>query len=435
MDAYTRQGQGGPPSDPLGAVSWVLSQPNAFLQTLRSSLFSLLEGTAVSDSAGAVFGGTTTPANAYSAAILFYLNSGLSYLTSVLSGVAPTAGFLQSGALDRGAVVMGSPVDFTSTPTGLGVGGLSAQLTAVLGTTTLGSLDAAVSVSTSGGLTLQSYRQTFVAAADPYNSLWQIACALRDASLPRPLPLLSFGTLSALDRHTGATVSTPYFLDLGAWLAFADYLVGAALPFSFPFPRPVSDAIVYGTQRYAQALLFGATRPPCPVVTLPSASPSPGSSPSPSPTPSLSPGASPSPSPTPSLSPGSSPSTTPSASPGSSSSGGGGGGGGGGAGAASSLSQAAVAGIAAGASLGGCAIGALLVAGALVLIKGRAASASAPAAGAGKGGAAGGAGGSPSAFSSASVEVELSVVKNPAAGVGAQTRAEDWAASKPQPLV
>ena len=356
MDAYTRRGQGGPPSDPMGAVLWVLSQPNVFLQSLRSSLFSLLQGTAVSDSAGAVFGGTTRPANAYSSAILLYLNSGLSYLTSVLSGVAPLAGFLQSGALNAGAVVMGSPVDRTAAPSGLGVGGLSAQLAVVLGTTTLGSLDAAVTVSTSGGLALQGYHQTFVAAADPYNALWQIACALRDTSLPRPLPLLSYGMLTALDRPTGATVFTPFFLDLGAWLAFADDLVGAALPFSFSVPRPVSDAVVYGTQRYAQALLFGATRPPCPVVTWPSASPSPGSSPSPSPTPSLSPGAS--------------PSTTPSASPGSSSSGGGGGGGGG---AASSFSQSAVVGIAVGASIGGCAVGALLLAGWWTLKWGKAA--------------------------------------------------------------
>jgi len=383
MDAYSRQGSAPPTNDPLGTVSWVLSQPNTFLQTLLSGLFFLLQTTAVADNAGAVIGGTSSTSNAYSSAILSNLASGLSYLASVLTGLAPTAGFLQSGALDRGAVVMGAPVDFTAAPSGLGVGGLSAQLNVVLGTTTLGTLDASVTVSTTGSLAQQSFHQTFMAPADPYNALWQLACALRDPTLPRPLPLLSFGTLSALDRHTGATVSTPYFLDLGAWLAFADSLVSSALPFSYSIPRPVSEAAVYGVQRYAQGILFGPTRPPCPAVTWPSASPSPGSSPSPTPTPSLSPG--------------SSPSTTPTASPGS---GGGGGGGGASAAAGSTFAQSTVVGIAVGAGVGGCAMGALLLAGAWELIKRRAA-------GAGKGDAARGARGG--ASSASGVHLELSV--------------------------
>ena len=347
MDAYIQSGlSGSVPGDFAAIPAWVLSQPFTFLSAAQRLALSLVSSSAVADSAGAVFGGTTATVNAYSTAIVSAAATGLQFLTSLLTGVAPVQGFAGSGALQAGPALMAAPVDFTRTPSGLGVGGLAAEGSVVLGTTLLGVAQASAAVAPSGALNLLAFSQTFAGASDPYNALWQVACALRDPALPAPLPLLSFGTLSASDRATGARVSTPYFLDLGAVLGFADALVSSALPSRYTVARPVTEAVNYGVARYGSALLFGAARPPCPQVTWPSASPSPGASPTPSPTPSLSPGAS--------------SSTTPTASP----SGGGGGGGGGGASAAAgspAFSQSLVAGIAVGAALGGCAAGALLL--------------------------------------------------------------------------
>ena len=352
MDAYTQSGFSGglPGSNPTSAATWVLSQPYVFLIAAQRLALGLVSSSAVGDSAGAVFGGTTGTLNAYSSAIVRYATSGLQYLTAVLTGVAPVAGFEGSGALQFGPSLMAAPVDFTRSPSGLGVGGLSGEASVVLGTTLLGVAQASAALTPSGALNLLAFSQTFYSASDPYNALWQIACALRDPALPAPLPLLSYGTLAASDRATGAKVSTPFFLDLGAWLAFADALLGSALPTRYSVARPVTEAVNYGVARYGSALLFNASRPPCPQVTWPSASPSPGSTPTPSPTPSLSPGASPS----------STPTAAASASPGSGGGGGGGGGGASAAAAAPAFSQTLVTGIAVGTALGGCAVGALL---------------------------------------------------------------------------
>jgi hypothetical protein len=119
----------------------------------------------------------------------------------------------------------------------------------------------------------------------------RIVCAL-EPSQPRPVPLLTSGTIVAKQSGSGATVSTVFTGDGGSALAWADNGVARLLPVAWTAsPTLVSEAIFYGATRYARKQLFGGGRPPCPAIPpsatatatsapLASATPSPSSTPS-----------------------------------------------------------------------------------------------------------------------------------------------------------
>jgi hypothetical protein len=262
------------PSDPVKAALWVLFRPASFLLDVQAGVESLLRGSY--DSSGAPFPGTSSVAKAYTSAVVDYIKQGLSWAVNAVLWVTPIKALEGNGVLDKATQLAARPVDHTARPSGLGVARVRGSQTVLLGTDVLGSVDFSALLSASGALSFTLNSQTLAPQCDSFAALRQIFCALQNASQPRPLPLLAYGTLAALDRTTGATVSTPTLLDLGALLAFADATVAALLPFAWPLSLPVTEATVYGVRRYAINNLFTSySNSSCPSLALPAPSASP----------------------------------------------------------------------------------------------------------------------------------------------------------------